>query len=316
MKWGKGTMWGTAAVVAVVAGALQLSGVSSAVANAIRDGSDRGLHAVDGVLHDDAPMSDRDARHAVRDHDEREDRERARAQRSGEREFNWSGRLASGDQIQIIGISGDIRAIHTSDDEVQVRAEKRTRNGDLSEVRIEVVETSDGVILCAVYEGSREGRHACDRKSDSGNRGKRSQVSVDFEVQVPEGVQFAGSTVNGDIDARGLRSAAEVSTVNGDVNVDAMGITHATTVNGSIDARVEGSTLPGTVEFSTVNGSIELDLPDQVDADIEASWVNGSFSSELPVQVQGKLTHRARGVLGAGGPRIELKTVNGSIQIR
>lgn len=328
MRWGKSTIWGAALVVAVLAATMQVTGASDAVANAIRSGSDRGIHAVDGLLHDDAPQAENrraDARDRDRDHDEDFDRDHdrdvddARVERGsdqGDARFSWSGRLDSGDKLEIIGVSGDIRAVYTTGDEVVVNAEKRSRNGSIADVRIEVVEHSGGVTLCAVYPGTREGSNACDRKGETRNRGTRSQVSVDFEVQVPEGVKFAGSTVNGDVNARDLRSAVKVSTVNGDVNVDAMGITQATTVNGSIDARVEGPTILGSVEFSTVNGSIELDLPDQVDADIEASWVNGSFSSELPVQVQGKLTHRAHGVLGAGGPRVELKTVNGSIQIR
>ncbi len=312
MRWGKGTVWAVGIAVAVTAGALQLSGAADVMANAVKSASDRGLHAVDGLLHDgDAPQANEQAR-ADRNR-ARQDRDRAREQ---EAEFRWSGELDRGDEIRIQGLSGDIRAVASDGDEVQVHAEKRSRRGDVSEVRIEVVEQADGVIICAVYPGTREGRHACDREgSNRGNRGS-AHVTVDFEVQVPEGVKFAGVTVNGDVEAIDLRSAVEVTTVNGDVSVEALGITRASTVNGSIDARVDGPRLGGAVEFSTVNGSIELDLPNDVDADVEASWVNGSFSSELPVQVQGRVSRRAEGILGAGGPRVELKTVNGSIEIR
>jgi DUF4097 and DUF4098 domain-containing protein YvlB len=88
-------------------------------------------------------------------------------------------------------------------------------------------------------------------------------------------------------------------------------------VNGSIDAVVGSADLGDGVSFSTVNGSISLDLNDAVDADVDASWLNGSFETDLPFALQGRLSRRsARGVLGDGGPRLELSTVNGSIRIR
>ena len=314
MEWGRGKVLGAAAVVAVAAGALQVTGVSGVLANAVKDTSDRGIHLVDRLFHEEDGAAHAVARAEARERTDRADRHPARAERQDDT-FRWSGEIDRGDEVRILGVSGDIRAVASDGDEVVVRAEKRARNGDVSDVRIEVVEHADGVTLCAVYPGTREGRHACDREGSRRSERGRSQVSVDFEVQVPSGVRFAGRTVNGDVDAIDLDGDVEVNTVNGDVNVEALGITNAQTVNGSIDARVDGRLL-GSVEFSTVNGSIELDLPDDIDADVDASWVNGSFASELPVQVQGRVSRRAQGVLGAGGPQIRLKTVNGSIQVR
>ena len=70
------------------------------------------------------------------------------------------------------------------------------------------------------------------------------------------------------------------------------------------------------VSFSTVNGSISLDLPDDVDADLDATWVNGRLEADLPFELIGRISRRsARGVLGDGGPELNLKTVNGSINV-
>ena len=87
--------------------------------------------------------------------------------------------------------------------------------------------------------------------------------------------------------------------------------------NGSIDASMTATAWEGTLQFSTVNGSISLDVPDDLDADLTASWVNGGLETDLPFTVQGRLSRKhAEGALGDGGPPIELQTVNGSIQIR
>jgi DUF4097 and DUF4098 domain-containing protein YvlB len=69
--------------------------------------------------------------------------------------------------------------------------------------------------------------------------------------------------------------------------------------------------------FTTVNGSIELDVPDDVDADVEARWVNGRLETDLPLRLQGSIGRRsASGTFGQGGPELRLETVNGSIRIR
>ncbi len=69
-------------------------------------------------------------------------------------------------------------------------------------------------------------------------------------------------------------------------------------------------------EKSTVNGSISLDVDDDIDADLEASWLNGDFESDIPFALSGRMSRgQASGVLGDGGADLELSTVNGSIRI-
>ena len=70
------------------------------------------------------------------------------------------------------------------------------------------------------------------------------------------------------------------------------------------------------LSFSTVNGSISLDLPDDVDADVDARWVNGRLETDLPLELIRRVSGRsARRVLGDGGPELNLRTVNGSIPL-
>ena len=65
-----------------------------------------------------------------------------------------------------------------------------------------------------------------------------------------------------------------------------------------------------------INGSIVLDLPDGLDADLDVRWLNGGLDSDLPIQVGRMGRGRATGRLGAGGATLRIETVNGSIRIR
>lgn len=228
--------------------------------------------------------------------------------------FRWEGRVDRGEAIEIKGVNGDIVAEIGSGSSVEVVAEKRARRSDPDEVRIEVVEHEAGVTVCAVYPGR-------DNRCEPGDGGKNSvrnnDVQVTFHVRVPEGVDFHGRTVNGDVRAADLASDVEATTVNGGLELSTTGSVAAQTVNGSIRATMHSRDWDGTLEFETVNGSISLDVPDDLDADVEASWVNGGLETDLPFTVQGRMSRRhAEGALGAGGPDIELTTVNGSIRIR
>jgi hypothetical protein len=231
-------------------------------------------------------------------------------------EFTWSGKVATGAVLEIKGVNGPIVAGLASGSEVEVRATKQGRRSDPSEVRVEVVEHEKGVTLCAVYPSARGGENHCGPGDEGRNQVNNNDVSVSFFVRVPAGVVLHSRTVNGDLEIEGLESDVVAASVNGDVSITTTGYAVAQTVNGSIEA-VMGLIDPDGMSFSTVNGSIELDIPDDLDADLRASWLNGSIETDLPFSLQGRVSKRsAAGQFGAGGPNIELKTVNGSIRIR
>jgi len=143
---------------------------------------------------------------------------------------------------------------------------------------------------------------------------KRNDVKVDFTVEVPAGVELEAVTVNGDVTIRDLSSSVEAVTVNGDIEVDTNGSATATTVNGSIEARM--GKLSDDLEFTTVNGGITLTLPEGAGASVEATTVNGSIETDFPITIKGRWGPRsARGEIGGGGPSLEVTTVNGSIRL-
>ncbi len=230
-------------------------------------------------------------------------------------DFEWSERVSAGQTLEIKGVNGWIEARAADGDGARVRAEKQARRSDPSEVRIEVVEHDDGVTICAVYPHPRR-ENRCEPGSRGGSSVEDNDVRVNFTVRVPAGVRFLGKTVNGDVEVRDLEGDVEARTVNGDVEISTTGVARASTVNGSIRAAM-GAAPREPIEFNTVNGGITLDVPSEIDADVDARWVNGGLETDMPLTVVGRLSRqRARGRLGAGGPLMELTTVNGSIRIR
>jgi hypothetical protein len=239
-----------------------------------------------------------------------------RATRSAD-DFEWHGHIATGKAIEIKGVNGGILAESGPGTEVEVHATRRAHRSTPESVHIEVIEHEDGVTICAVYPTPR-GQSPNECKPGGGGRmnTRDNDVQVEYTVRVPAGVRFIGRTVNGGIEARGLRADAEAYTVNGSIGISSRGTVRATTVNGSIDAEM-GAMLREPLEFETVNGGINLVVPAGSGAELKASTVNGDIQTDFPITVQGRLSHRRlNGTIGRGGPRLTMSTVNGDIRLR
>jgi len=232
-------------------------------------------------------------------------------------DFEWNGRIDSGDKIEIKGINGEINATYTSGSEVRVSATKEARKSDPKDVRIEVVEHSGGVTICAVYPNDDGKKNECKPGDDGHLSSHDNDVAVHFTVQVPAGVVLDANTVNGGVDAGGLKSDVFANTVNGGINVSTSGLAKANTVNGSISASMGRADWTGDLDFQTVNGSITVAMPADVGARVRASTVNGGMESDFPLTIQGKFSNKKmEGTIGGGGRDLNLETVNGSIRLK
>jgi hypothetical protein len=233
-------------------------------------------------------------------------------------DFTWRGRVASGQSIEIKGVNGSIRAERATGADVEVVAVKSARHGDPNSVTVQVVPHASGVTVCAVYPSSSLGRpNECAPGNGGHMNVNNNDVRVEFTVRVPAGVDFIGRTVNGEIEAASLAGDVEARTVNGKIRISTTGWAEGNTVNGSITARMGQASGPRPLEFQTVNGGIDLELPPAVNATLHASTVNGHISTDFPLMIRGKFTGRQiSGAIGQGGPELSLKTVNGSIDLR
>lgn len=233
----------------------------------------------------------------------------------GTPDFRWSGVVAPGRTIEIKGVNGEIHAVSTSGSQVEVTADKHSRRSDLSSVEIKVVEDAGGVTICALYP-SRRRANTCAAGS-GGQNSENNDVAVDFEVKVPAGVKFDGRTVNGSVSATGLRADARASTVNGSVEVETSGEAEAQTVNGNVKVHMGRINGTGSMRFSTVNGRVDVSIPEGVGLDVSASTTNGDISTDFPLTVRGRFGPRQlSGTIGGGGRSLSLQTVNGNIALR
>lgn len=231
--------------------------------------------------------------------------------------FEWRGTVLQGSTLEIKGVNGDLKAEPGTGPDAEVVARKTARRSDPDSVRIEVVQHGDGVTLCAVYPDV-DGRPNECRPGSGGRMNTRdNDVNVAFTVRVPQGVRFVGRTVNGDVSTGDLTGPVAVSTVNGSIEFATSAYGSASTVNGGIRGRLGSALWTGALEFSTVNGSITLDLPADLSSEVRARTVNGGISTDFPLTISGRVTRRSvDGTIGAGGRSLELETVNGSVNLR
>lgn len=228
-------------------------------------------------------------------------------------DFHWSGRVARGKTLEIRGVNGGIHAEPASGDQAEITAIKRGHRNDPDEVRIVVTEHENGVTVCTIYPGQDGECRPGGGKSSSHD----NDVSVDYTVRVPAGVELDAHTVNGSVHATGLDGKVSVTTVNGNIEMTTKQYGEAATVNGSIVARLGRPTWDHDLAFETINGSIELTLPPSASANVRAETMNGTISSDFPLTARtGFLHHRLSGTIGKGGRELRLRSLNGTIELR
>jgi hypothetical protein len=250
---------------------------------------------------------------------------------SSDRDFRWDGALASGRWVYARNLNGSVRVERTSGSQLEVTAVKRWRRGNPEDVKVEVTRVGSGdgdVLVCALWrditeECNERGYRTLNNRNrrDRGDRWNRDRndddVSLEITVRVPDGVRVDVSSINGGLDINGVTSVVEAHTVNGGISARSSGgPVSASTVNGDIDVRM-GALGTGDLDFSTTNGSIEVTVPDGLNANVTMRTVNGHVGSDFPMTVNGRISpRRISATVGRGGMRIELSTVNGSVDLR
>jgi DUF4097 and DUF4098 domain-containing protein YvlB len=122
-------------------------------------------------------------------------------------------------------------------------------------------------------------------------------------------------TTNGSIRAENIDGALSSRSVNGNVHLNGVSIIReARTTNGSIEAGITG-TAPEAMEISTVNGSVRFSFPQNMNAEMDIQSSHGKISAPggLTINMENISPRHMTGKLGAGGNKIHVKTVNGSI---
>ena len=234
-------------------------------------------------------------------------------------EFSKTLPLAADGSFSLKNTNGIVRVSTWDKPEVEIKAEKSaSRESVLAEVKIEVSADPGSVVVDTIYP-----------------RRPFLRAKVVYDVRVPAGVRIESvRTTNGNVELTGRFAGVKAGTTNGTVRLDKVdGELDVSTTNGSIRAqdvvgRVKARTTNGgitlglggvkdEIEASTTNGSITLRVQGAFNADLTARTTNGRVNTDFPITVQGTVGSRRRleGRIGEGGPKIDLRTTNGSIHI-
>ncbi len=237
-------------------------------------------------------------------------------------------------EIVVDNISGSIDVVGYNGDQLELVAH-RTTTGDTREkldegkkkITLEITQEPGKIILYVDAPWRcHDGRRSFQDRDDYG-----FDAEFDFEVRVPANTDIDLSTVNnGAITVEHTSGRFDVHNVNGKITMSEIeGSGNAKTVNGSV--AVGFSRNPRSdCGFSTVNGSIEVVVPDELSADLKLKTFNGQAYTDFdvagisrPVASAERTGRRTiyRGDeftlvrAGKGGPELKCQTLNGDIRI-
>ena len=238
--------------------------------------------------------------------------------------FTLSEAVSAGGWVRIATFNGRIE-ITSGSGQVEIRAVKDVRRGEIEDIGFVVRREQGGLTICAVYDnGDICGEDGGYKSSHRGRDWSREhQGRVDFTVQLPTGTRVKAGSGNGDVYITGAGAEVFASTGNGRVNVSgSSGEVHASTGNGDVTVQdasgpVDVSTGSGAVRvvtstgpvsansgngaidvsigkldrlpdmtFSTGNGEVRLTLPSGVSAEVDASTGNGHVTSDFPITIK------------------------------
>lgn len=133
--------------------------------------------------------------------------------------------------------------------------------------------------------------------------------------------------VDGEIDANNLNGKVTLKNVSGSV------VAHS--LNGAVFATLDRIDSGKPMSFSTLNGDIDVTLPDSLKANVRMKTDNGDIYSDFEVKliagasVEGgnsgrqadgsyhlRFDHALRGTINGGGPEFQFTSFNGQIYIR
>jgi hypothetical protein len=229
-----------------------------------------------------------------------------------DKDFKWSKAIPAGQAVSVKTIQGDVSATPASGNTLEVVGRK-TGRGNHDAIRIVAEETTEGVQICALYRDQED----CDDGSHNGSHDDDDNVGVDFEVRVPRGVRFNGSSVTGDVVATGLTANVKASSVSGNVRVATTGLVKASSVSGSLDIKMGVTDWEESLSFSTVSGDITLEMPGELNSNVRFSTVSGSIDSDWPITMSGRNRRGGvSGTIGKGGRDLKLSTVSGDVELR
>jgi DUF4097 and DUF4098 domain-containing protein YvlB len=219
-----------------------------------------------------------------------------------ERTIHQTFALNAGGRVELSNVNGDVTITGWDKNQVDMKATKRGPSQNLDLVEIRTNSTPERLTIETKYPHLK----------------RNTDVSVSYVLMVPKSAILDSiDNVNGGISVSGVENEIRMNTVNGTAEIQGSKASlDAGTVNGRIDVTWTDFPRNGNIKLQTVNGSLKLRLPQNINADVHAESLNGSIETEFPMTVSGRfISRKLSGKIGQGGTSINLSTVNGSIDI-
>ncbi|MDX1997345.1 MAG: DUF4097 family beta strand repeat-containing protein [Thermoanaerobaculia bacterium] len=149
---------------------------------------------------------------------------------------------------------------------------------------------------------------------------KGQKKRADLVIFVPQGAPLEVTTLDGRVEARGLKSDLRVRTRAGGVSVRSVqGNLDLASETGSILATPELEKRTEVQRFTTEQGDISLILPQDGSFAVSASttgWLSTDFSLEIERDPAEAARRRGRGKNGAGRTPLELTSQSGHLRLQ
>ncbi|MGB5815541.1 MAG: hypothetical protein WBH75_19905 [Thermoanaerobaculia bacterium] len=224
--------------------------------------------------------------------------------------YRWSGSIAEGRAIDIRNNHGDIRCRFSDSEEVLVSAVIQRHSDDPRRAEMAIEESKDGLTIAVLYP-------PVDDPGASEVTPEMEKRRVDLTALIPAGSRLTAGTIKGLIEAKGLESDVEASSLSGNIVLATTGLVHARTEHGRIDAVLESDTWQGRPTLETVTGDITLFLPPSTDATIRAE-TRGLITTDYSIEISQEAAigpKQAVARIGEGHLELAITSSKGNIRI-
>ena len=226
--------------------------------------------------------------------------------------FEQTYPLTKNGNVSVSNVNGSIVVEAWDRDEVKLEATKIADSKEsLADVDLNIDSTPNSFSVEADYKST--------NWNDKRNENRNRKLQVEFHLFVPRtAVLNEVETVNGSVTVSNFTNVTKISAVNGDVNASNLrGTANLSTVNGQVVAdfdRVDGAS---KINLNTVNGSVMLVVPSDLNATIKADSLNGNITNDfgLPMRKGQYVGRDLYGRVGTGEAQIKLSSVNGRLSI-
>jgi DUF4097 and DUF4098 domain-containing protein YvlB len=226
--------------------------------------------------------------------------------------FEHTYPLTKNGNVSVSNVNGSIVVEAWDREEVKLESTKIADSKEsLADVDLDIESTPSSFSVEADYKSTNWN----DKRNENHNR----KLEVEFHLFVPRtAVLNEVETVNGSVTVSNFTNVTKISAVNGNVNATNLrGTANLSTVNGQVMADFDRVDASSKINLSTVNGSVSLVVPSDVNATIKADSLNGNITNDfgLPMRKGQYVGRDLYGRVGTGEAQIKLDSVNGKLSI-